>query len=108
MTTPAICGCVQENVIQDDRLKNKISLDYCNIMRTLFFWNFYIKSGEMNFRAMLINKSEYLLILAYGIMIDFVDNICQFTVTDVGSEFSLYKGDYGCVFAKCEWSIKAS
>ncbi|MBU1881284.1 Wzt carbohydrate-binding domain-containing protein, partial [bacterium] len=40
-------------------------------------------------------------------ILDLVDDVCRFTVTDVGSDFSIYReGEYGCVFVTCDWSVK--
>ena len=39
--------------------------------------------------------------------LDSLEDMCEFTVIDTGSEFAIYEGlDYGCVFAKCDWNIK--
>ncbi|MDB9493190.1 ABC transporter ATP-binding protein [Spirulina major CS-329] len=40
------------------------------------------------------------------ICLDAVTNICEFNITDLGSEFAKY-GDvnYGCVFADCQWDF---
>jgi lipopolysaccharide transport system ATP-binding protein len=37
---------------------------------------------------------------------DRVEEVCRFTITDMGSEFAKYEGqDYGCIFANCVWEI---
>ena len=40
-------------------------------------------------------------------IVDRVEEICRFTITDAGSEFAAYEGrDYGCVFADCDWAME--
>jgi lipopolysaccharide transport system ATP-binding protein len=40
-------------------------------------------------------------------MFDYEANICNFTIVDAGSEFSMYEGtDYGCVYVDCKWDFK--
>ncbi|MBD2037924.1 ABC transporter ATP-binding protein [Leptolyngbya sp. FACHB-321] len=39
-------------------------------------------------------------------ILDSLEDMCEFTIIDTGSEFAIYEGlDYGCVFAKCDWNI---
>jgi lipopolysaccharide transport system ATP-binding protein len=40
-------------------------------------------------------------------IIDRVEEVCRFAITDAGSEFAIYEGrDYGCVFANCDWAME--
>lgn len=57
-----------------------------------------------------ITPGSYYFLIALHIpnvrLIDTIDEVCQFIITDLGSQFSLYEGlDYGCVFAHCEWQF---
>lgn len=46
---------------------------------------------------------------APGVALDWVEDVMPITIVDGGSEFARYEGgDYGCVFAKCEWSVESS
>lgn len=39
-------------------------------------------------------------------ILDRIEEICKFTIIDMGSEFAIYEGlDYGCIFADCIWKI---
>ncbi len=39
-------------------------------------------------------------------IVDQIEEICKFSIVDMGSEFAFYEGvDYGCVFADCAWEI---
>ncbi len=59
----------------------------------------------------LLTPGQYTFMLAVSVpnvqMFDLIEGACKFTITDRGSEFSLYEGmDYGCVFANCQWSVE--
>ena len=42
-------------------------------------------------------------------VLDRVDEVCRFTITDLGSSFAIYGDeDYGCVFAQCDWQFGAA
>ncbi|PSB32755.1 ABC transporter ATP-binding protein [Chlorogloea sp. CCALA 695] len=82
-------------------LKQPESLDYNKntFVATLKIPDTFLTPGQYSFLiAMHIPKIQ---------VVDQLDNVCSFTITDIGSEFSMYEGlDYGCVFANCGWSIQ--
>jgi lipopolysaccharide transport system ATP-binding protein len=42
-------------------------------------------------------------------LIDWVEGVLPITISDGGSEFYRHEGgDYGCVFAKCEWKLQST
>jgi lipopolysaccharide transport system ATP-binding protein len=44
-----------------------------------------------------------------GRSVDWVEDVAPITIVDGGSEFSKYEGgDYGCVFAECEWNLDSA
>ncbi|MGB3204894.1 MAG: ABC transporter ATP-binding protein [Crinalium sp.] len=58
----------------------------------------------------LLTPGNYTFLIALHIpniqMLDYLDEICSFTVYDTGSDFAMYEGvDYGCVFVNCEWQL---
>ncbi|MGD2184191.1 ABC transporter ATP-binding protein [Lusitaniella coriacea] len=63
--------------------------------------------------ANFITPGSYYFLIALHIpnvrLIETIDEVCQFIITDMGSQFSLYEGlDYGCVFANCEWQFSSA
>jgi len=53
---------------------------------------------------------QYLFSVALHIpnvqIVEQIEDICKFSIVDMGSEFAAYEGlDYGCVFAECSWEI---
>jgi lipopolysaccharide transport system ATP-binding protein len=76
-----------------------------------------LKQKRNNFMATLkipgnfLTPGQYSFFLGFHIpkvqVLDQIDDVCKFSITDTGSEFSMYEGlDYGCVFAQCEWNIE--
>lgn len=64
----------------------------------------------VTFPRSLLTPGQYSLLSALHIpnvrVIDSIDDICTFTIIDVGSHLAMYEGtDYGCVFANCEWKL---
>jgi lipopolysaccharide transport system ATP-binding protein len=44
-----------------------------------------------------------------GRSVDWVEDVAPITIVDGGSEFSKYEGgDYGCVFAECDWKVESA
>lgn len=78
---------------------NNSHYDRNTFIATLKIPDTFLTPGQYSFLvAMHIPKVQIL---------DQLDNICSFTITDTGSEFSMYDGlDYGCVFANCGWNIQ--
>ncbi len=55
-------------------------------------------------------QGQYLFSVALHIpnvqIVEQIEDICKFSIIDMGSEFAKYEGiDYGCVFANCVWEI---
>lgn len=66
--------------------------------------------ATMKIPPKLLTPGHYCLEIAIHIpnvrFLDRLEEICKFTITDMGSEFAMYEGlDYGCVFADCIWEI---
>lgn len=60
--------------------------------------------------ANFLTPGQYFFLVSLHIpkveVLDELDEICEFAIADVGSEFSMYEGlDYGCVFANCQWNL---
>ncbi len=60
----------------------------------------------------LLTPGNYTFLIALHIpniqMLDYLDEVCSFTVYDTGSDFAMYEGvDYGCVFVNCEWQLES-
>lgn len=66
--------------------------------------------ATMKIPANLLTPGQYFFLISLHIpkveVLDQLDEVCEFKIADVGSEFSLYEGlDYGCVFANCQWNL---
>ena len=60
----------------------------------------------------LLTPGNYTFVIGLHIpniqVLDYLDEICPFTVYDTGSDFAMYEGvDYGCVFVNCEWQVRS-
>lgn len=60
-----------------------------------------------------LTPGNYFINIALSIpgvlLIDLIENVCNFTITDSGSEYAIYNGlDYGCVFSPCKWVTETS
>jgi lipopolysaccharide transport system ATP-binding protein len=52
-------------------------------------------------------RLTFAITLYHSQTVDSLENVAEFTIQDMGGEFSLYDGfDYGCVFANCDWSTE--
>ena len=68
-------------------------------------------TATMTIPPKLLTPGNYCLALAIHIpnvrVLNRMEDICKFTITDMGSEFAIYEGlDYGCVFAECDWKLE--
>ncbi|MEC4806232.1 MAG: ABC transporter ATP-binding protein [Jaaginema sp. PMC 1079.18] len=59
---------------------------------------------------LLLTPGQYSCLVAVHIrnvrILDLIDDLCVFTITDLGSEFAFYEGlDYGCIFVDCDWYL---
>jgi hypothetical protein len=67
-------------------------------------------AAEMTIRAGLLTLGNYAFIINANIppsqILHRVEEVCPFEITDLGTEFAMYKGgDLGCVFARCNWLV---
>ncbi len=54
-------------------------------------------------------KYAFTIVITAGhfVAVDAIEDVLPISIVDGGSEFSRYEGgDYGCVFAKCAWTIE--
>lgn len=70
-------------------------------------------SAAMKIPAGLLTPSAYTFIINANIppseVLHRVEEVCPFSITDLGSEFAMFKGgDFGCVFAKCDWQVEST
>lgn len=66
--------------------------------------------ATMRIPAEFLTPGQYFCLISLHVpkveVLDELDDICEFVIADVGSEFSMYEGlDYGCVFANCQWNL---
>ncbi len=67
-------------------------------------------NASMGIPSGLLTPGNYTFIINANIppseILSRVEDACPFFITDLGSEFAMFKGgDFGCVFAKCDWRL---
>ena len=107
-TKHCILGIHLKDMMGRNVFTTQIELDKCKIE---------MKSGNeylatIKFPNHLLTPNQYSILGAIHIpnirIIDRVDDMCVFSLLETGSSLALYEGaDSGCVFANCDWEIKA-
>lgn len=96
-----------------DKLGRKVFSSQIELKLDNKYKNINHVTSIMTIPVQLLTPGQYCIFAIVHIpkvnVIDTVDDVCWFTISDMGSEFAQYEGiDYGCIFADCEWKINFS